>query len=412
MHLLTKNSLWRAVAAGLVLGGLSISCSGPAADARQTRLSCNAPGVSDSEIRAGLLFSDSGAAASAFGAFRSGVDARLGVANAAGGVNGRKVVYRWQDDATDPARNLLGARDLVNSGGVFGVIEGSTVAAGSAQYLDDQKVPVVGLAAEIAWTQHPNMFAWSYYTTQRGSTSVWGEYIRNQGGSRVALIGTALSDAIRDFHRQVAASLQAAGNSIVLAADVTPGSTNFDALVQQMKADRVDTIAGAVFPDVLARILPAARAAGINIKVVLVPLGYDPRLLRTIGPALAGTVIYLDFVPFELNTPAHTRMLAAMRTYALQNRSPEQESTAFGWLSADIFLRGLQAAGPCPTRQAFTDGLRAVHNYDGDGLLPAPVDFATNRGLLSECYDFVRVSDDGSRFVPLEPATRCGTRLD
>ncbi|WP_238429306.1 ABC transporter substrate-binding protein [Frankia nepalensis] len=398
----------------LSLGSLAMltACDSPSgSDERTAALSCTAPGVSGSEIRAGLLFSDTGAGQSAFQAFRAGVDARLGVVNAEGGVNGRKVVYSWYDDATDPAQNLVGAQTLVGSDATFGIIEGTTTGAGSAQYLDDHDIPVVGVGGEIAWTQHPNMFAWSYYTTSAGSNSVWGELIRSQGGTRAALVDMAMSEAIQNFHRQLAESLEAAGVQVDQTFNVTAGTTNFESLVRQMKAAGIDTLTGSIFPDVLARILPAARAAGLDLKVVLSPLGYDQTLLGLIGPQLAGTVIYLDFVPFEANTPAHSRLLAAMQMYSPQIQPPAQQSAVFGWLSADIFLRGLEAAGPCPTRAAFIQGLRAVHDYHGDGLLPHPIDFATNRGHLSGCYDFVRVSEDGSRFVPLQPVSRCGEPL-
>ncbi|MBL7487638.1 ABC transporter substrate-binding protein [Frankia sp. AgB1.9] len=399
------------VAAASSLAVLS-ACDGPGgAGARSAASSCTAPGVTRTEVKAGLLFSDSGAGQSAFGAYRGGVDARLGIANAAGGIDGRTIVYSWRDDSSDPAQNLVGAQNLVQADGVLGLIEGTTVAAGSAQYLDGEDIPVVGVGGEIAWTEHANMFAWSYYTTRTGSNSVWGDFIRSQGGTRAVLINSAAGDATQNFHRQLSESLESAGVHIDQTFDVTAGMTNFDSLAQRMKAAHIDTLTGSVFPDALARILPAARAAGVNLKVVLAPLGYDPTLLTLIGPALAHTVMYLDFVPFELNTAAHSQLVSAMETYAPQVQPPAQESAAFGWLSADMFLRGLQAAGPCPTRESFIRGLRAVRDYDGGGLLPHSVDFAVNRGQLSSCWDFVRVSDDGSRFIPLQPVARCGNPL-
>jgi branched-chain amino acid transport system substrate-binding protein len=76
-----------------------------------------------------------------------------------------------------------------------------------------------------------------------------------------------------------------------------------------------------------------------------------------------------------------------------------------------LFIRGLQEAGSCPTRADFIRALRNVHNYDGDGLLPAPVDLSTNLGKPSKCLEFVRISDDGRSFVPLRPSLRCGKLL-
>ena len=100
-----------------------------------------------------------------------------------------------------------------------------------------------------------------------------------------------------------------------------------------------------------------------------------------------------------------------MTRYAPQIQPPNQQSAVDGWLTADTFIRGLQAAGPCPTRSAFISGLRAVHDYDAGGLLPKPVDFSTNLGRLSPCFEFVRISDDGHSFIPLRPSLRCGNQL-
>jgi branched-chain amino acid transport system substrate-binding protein len=410
-----KRSTLRPIAVLLAagsLGGLLAACSGAGHSAASGRAgSCQAPGVTATEIKAGLLFSDTGPGASGLTAFRAGVDARLGVANAAGGVNGRKIVYAWRDDATEPTLNLAAARELINDEHTFGLMEGPTDASGSAAYLGGQRIPVVGLAGETAWARHNNMFSWHYYVGGAGSTSVWGAFVHSQGGTRAAVLDLALDPAGQIFHREVAASLQSAGVTVALNADVTAGATTFNALVGQLKAANIDTLAGVLYPQTLAALLPAARAAGINLKVVLTPIGYDPRVLQPLGKTLAGTVIYVDFVPFELNTAAHKQLLTAMADYAPQIQPPTQESAVYGWLSADMFLRGLQAAGSCPTRQSFITGLRAVRNYTGGGLLPQPVDFATNLGTVANCYDFVQISADGSRFVPLRPALRCGNLI-
>ncbi|WP_241835421.1 ABC transporter substrate-binding protein [Pseudofrankia asymbiotica] len=364
--------------------------------------------MTDTEVKAGLLFSDTGATSSGTLGFRAGVDARLGVANAEGGVHGRKIVYSWRDDGSDPHLNLVGARELVESEEAFGLLEGPAVAAGSAQYLAGQDIPAIGLAAEAAWNDYENMFSWFYVAPKSGSSTVYGEFVRGQGGTRAALVTSALNPAVQAFQQQLGASLQAAGVQVELTVEALNDVTSFEALAARMKAANVDTLAGVLFPDVLAKLLPAVRAAGVKLKAVLVPFGYDQRLLAQLGPALAGTVIYTTFVPFEAGGPTHRAFLKAMQTYAPQIQAPAQDAALYGWLTADLFLHGLQAAGPCPTRQAFVQGLRAVHNYDGGGLLPGPIDLATNRGRSSDCFDFVRVSDDGTSYQPLEPVMRCG----
>ncbi|WP_250282562.1 ABC transporter substrate-binding protein [Frankia sp. CiP1_Cm_nod2] len=364
--------------------------------------------MTSTEVKAGLLYSSSGPGASPAHGFRSGVQARFELANAEGGVNGRKLTYVWRDDATDPTLNLVGARQLVEDEKVFGIMQGLQVAGGSAQYLGDQGIPVTGFAGETVWAQHQNMFSWHYYTVEKGSSTVWGDFASSRGGTRAAMVDMALSDSTRKYHQQVVESLRRTGVSVDMEYEVTASTTSFETLARQMKAARIDTIAGALFPDVLAKLIPAVRAAGVDLKTVLVPAGYDQTLLRQLGPTLAGVVVYVSFVPFEQNAQAYTRMLSAMSTYAPENQSPTQEGAVFGWLSADMFVRGLREAGPCPTQQSFIGGLRKVHDYSADGLLPRPIDLTTNFEQLGDCFTFVQVSDDGSRFVPLEPSPRCG----
>lgn len=362
-------------------------------------------------MKAGLVLTDSGPVAVSFVAFRAGVDARLGVLNAAGGVNGRKIVYSWADDASSPEQNSTVTRQLIEREQVFGLIESSVVASGGADYLDKNGIPVIGQAIDDSWGKHQNMFSASYVVASGPSVSTFGEFVRSQGGTRAVLMESLSSESAQRYRQQVTDSLQSAGVTIGLQVDVATEVTDPAAVVERMKAAHIDTIAGGVTPDILAKIIPAVRAAGIPMKVILAPTGYDPVLLQQIGPLLAGTTIYLSPVPYELNTPAHQTLLAAMSEYAPQIQPPRQQIALEGWIAADMFIRGLQAAGSCPTRESFIRGLRGVHSYDADGLLPRPVDFATNLGQLSACYEFVRISDDGRSFVPLQPPLRCGNRL-
>ncbi|ADP80821.1 ABC transporter substrate-binding protein [Pseudofrankia inefficax] len=397
-----------AAAIGILLGPLT-ACGHPGASSAGA---CTTIGISGRQIHAGLLLTETGAFATSFPAFRAGVDARLEMANDTGGVNGRQITYSYEDDDSDPNLNGAAAHRLVEQQKVFGVMEGAVDGAGSADYLATAGIPVTGVGADPSWGQHRNMFATSYYLADGPSVSTWGDFVHREGGTRAALVDTAYSETAPIFSRQMSDSLQSAGVTVVLRAQVTPTITDFTRLVGQIKNAHVDTITGGVTPDILAKLLPALRAADVPLKVVLAPGSYDPILLARLGPLLAGMTTFVDFVPFELDTPAHRTFLAAMNRYSPQIQPPAQQSAVNGWLAADMFIRGLQLAGTCPTRAAFIQNLRAVHDYDGGGLLPGPVDFTTNLGQLNTCFDFVRTADDGRSFVPLKPSLVCGRRLN
>nr|MDT0665280.1 ABC transporter substrate-binding protein [Micromonospora sp. DSM 115978] len=205
---------------------------------------CTTPGVSADEVKVGLVYPNLGTFAETFGPFRAGVDARFGLANADGGVNGRNVTYEWADDEGVATKNLTVSQDLVEREGVFALLQASTASSGSAQYLADRRIPVVGIAAQPAWYEHRNMFSSTYVFTDGDSVDTFGRYAREQGGTRALIIGfQERNQPGGGVSGQLAASLTAAGIEVDPASPVefTPGSSSADRLAEQVLAKGVDT---------------------------------------------------------------------------------------------------------------------------------------------------------------------------
>ena len=372
--------------------------------------SCTAPGVTDEQVKLGLLYPFSGNAATLFRPFRAGVDARLGVANEAGGVHGRQVVYSWRDDESRPTGNLAAARSLVDTDGVFGIVESTSVATGSADYLNSQRVPVTGASLEAVWTVHDNMFSYSNMLGDGPSISTWGDFVAERGGRRAVVVESSFSAASLDMSAQLADSLRAAGVEVVGTVDAT-APIDIAGIGAHIAETGADVLVGAVTGLAFAAVVAGARGAGADLSVMMSPTGYDQSILDILKTVLSGVYYFVDYVPFEANTDAHAAFTAAMREYAPYVQPPNQQVALSGWISADMFLRGLQEAGPCPTRERFVAGLRSVRSYDAGGLLPEPVDFTADFGKLNVCYTFVQVREDGVGFQVVDPAPRCGTRL-
>ncbi|WP_049806843.1 ABC transporter substrate-binding protein [Pseudofrankia inefficax] len=371
------------------------------------RQSCAAtPGVTAGAVNAGLLYSDSGPAGTSLPAFRAGIDARFGLANANGGVNGRKITYTWRDDQGETGTNRTQAEDLVANGGILGLIEGPNATdAGSADYLAKLHLPVVGMGSDSVWLTHDNMSSWLFVNTT--PSTVFGQYVHAQGGTRAAMVDLAGDQGSQGSVQQLAVSLNKAGVATPLNVEIAPGTASYAAIANRIKDAHVDTLAGVVLPDSLASLAPALRAIGVDLKVALLPLGYDQALLQKLGPAMAGATIYMASRPFEDKTQAQQVFLTAMSDYAPEVQVPTQESALWGWLAADLFLDGVQAAGQCPSRESLATGLNSLRSFDGGGLLPAPVDISKAR-TLPTCYAFVKVSADGKRFEPVPVADPCG----
>ncbi|EIV92026.1 ABC transporter substrate-binding protein [Frankia sp. QA3] len=378
---------------GLVVG--TGGCSGTTASAASCTGGRAAPGVTPDEVRVGLLYPDSGLLAGAFPALRAGVDARLGEANAAGGIHGRKVVYEWRDDAGTAEANLNGARELVEQRGVFGMLEFTVAAAGSAQYLADRGIPTVGLAAEDVWTRYRNMFSFS--NTLAAPIDTYGRFVHERGGTSAFLLRNAMSAGVSGATLRVGQSMQALGVQVVGSLAYTPDADSVSDVARQIVDSGADTIVTMLTPAALPPVLRAIREAGGSPKVVLSMSGYDHSLLRRYGPDLAGVFIPVFYRPFEAGGAPIAHYLDAMARYSPQTDSPEQEFGLISYIDTDLFLRGLQAAGPCPTRQSFLAGMRTLTHYDAGGLIQ-PTNIGASQGRQPTCLALMQVDPSGSAF--------------
>lgn len=372
-----------------------------------------APGVTESQIAVGVISPRSGDVGTQFLPFASGVQARLQHQNAQGGVGGRTFTISEKDDGNEAARNLAAARELVGSEDVFGIIEASPRAPGSGEYLNEEGVPVTGWPINTPWGTYDNMFGYGGSThPDPGGTPVTtqSQFMLDHGATNLASVGFAGSPESSASARNQAAAFESLGGEVgYLTTDVPFGSSDFTADVQRMKDAGVDTLGGSITADSFIPLFLAAKQAGLDFEVVLSPTGYDQRLLAAVGEQLAGVYFSIDFAPFEMDLPGHQTFLEAMAEYAPDEEIPAQQLAMVGWLSADLFVRGVEEAGDCLTREGFITNLREVDDYDADGLLLSPVDQSEVFGRPSLCTNFVQISEDGSAFEVVEDyAPFCG----
>ncbi|MGF7236408.1 MAG: ABC transporter substrate-binding protein, partial [Frankia sp.] len=310
----------------------------------------------------------------------------------------------------DPPTNLVAARRLVDADNVFGLIESSTAASGSAAFLHGLNIPVTGASLETPWSTDRNMFSYSTLISNGASVSTWGDFIAAHGGHTAVIASARFSATSMTIAREMAASLRSAGIQVVGTVDLT-SPIDDGKIGREIKATGADVLVGAVTGASFGQAIAGARGEGAHLKVILSPTGYDQSLLTLFGKTFAGVYLFVDFLPFEEDPATHQAFLNAMATYSPQTQAPSGQAALSGWISADMFLRGLAAAGPCPTREGFISGLRSVRDYDAGGLLPEPLNLTTSFGQISRCYTFLQVAADGSKFVVVPPAPRCGSKL-
>ena len=151
---------FRELGAAVLTGGCwrGPSCSRPpAAQARQSGSS--APGVTSNSITVGTISTQTGTLASNFSSLIYGEKAYYDYINAQGGVNGRKIDYKYAlDDGGNPTTFNQLANTLINQDHVFAVT-GVATAFFSPNLFVESGIPTYGYNVTGNWAGPANLFA-------------------------------------------------------------------------------------------------------------------------------------------------------------------------------------------------------------------------------------------------------------
>lgn len=156
-------------------------------------------------------------------------------------------------------------------------------------------------------------------------------------------------------------------------------------------------------------VLKALKAQGVKLKAILVAGVYDPEVSGQISGLLQGAIASpVGTIPTELNNAATQKYVATMKKYA-PKIPPNVGFANTGYVSADLFIRGLEAAGSCVSRTNFIDSLRKVKGYDGGGLLVRPANFGPAELPTGTPYSACSwyAIYQGTKWVP-DPKATCG----
>ncbi len=344
--------------------------------------------------------------------------ARIDVTNAAGGVNGRKIKAIVLDDQTNPTADATAVQEAVSKG-VTGIVAVSAVFFEGAKYANQAGIPVTGASSDgPEWGTQPytNMFA-----SDTGSvdpkfpvSTLIGKFLVSHGGTVVGSYGYGISpSSARSAISTVQSVEHAGGKEGVLDSSIPFGSVDFTAASLTAKSKNVNAIYGAMDDNSNFALATAMKQAGVKLKAVIFPTGYEPAVITS--PAwkdLQGVYFGSDFRPFQAPNAATAQMQAALIKYDHFSKS---EFPAFvqyeSWAGADLMINGLKKAGSNPTPSSVVKALRGIKAYTANGLLPVPINYSTIFGhdLSPGCTWILQAKTNGFVVAGNKPA--CGTDI-
>ncbi|WP_116248415.1 ABC transporter substrate-binding protein [Nocardiopsis sp. FIRDI 009] len=341
-------------------------------------------GVTDDAVVIGTHQPLTGAAAPGFRHVSSGARAVFDYINDNGGVHGRRIEYRVQDDGFDPAHTQEVTRTLLEDHEIFAMLGGLGTPTHESviDELNEQGVPDLFVSSgALAWDQ-PEEYPYSYgfqvdYTRE---AKVQGQFIaENFAGEDVALlyqnddVGPASHAGIEQYLSE----------EIVAWESYDPGVPELSGQISAMKESGAEVAVCYCIPSYLGLAVMEAAAIGYEPQWVAPSFGADVRIVTGLIEEFAeGTpaedippeafldgLIMTAFLPMASQTDDPWTAFYRDIHERYNEGTPFTDTTIYGMAQATLFAQVLMEVGPDLNREALLDTLNS-HEWRGPGLVP------------------------------------------
>jgi ABC-type branched-subunit amino acid transport system substrate-binding protein len=358
----------------------------------------NAQGVTSNSITVGTISTQTGELASNFSSLVYGEKAYFSYINAQGGVNGRKIDYKYTlDDGGNPTTFNQLANTLINQDHVFAVT-GVATAFFSPNLFVESGIPTYGYNVTGNWATAPNLFAAGGSVEYYPAGAPEDTYVARQTQKKPSLAfvayGIAASAAACQSEE---AAIKAAGYNVSYS-DLKvsyPGST-VATDVQRMKQAGSNMVISCM--DVQGNVNMARAIQQYGLKMTQLWFsGNDQATLNTNESLMQNVYFGLAHVPFS----APQSLYPGLKLYVTQMKKYEpayvdDEIAIQGWESAALFVQGVKMAGNNLTQANVIKQDNSLTAFTAGGLT-SPVNWK-NAGHTGHappyCTAYIKVVQD------------------
>src|ERR1700683_995811 len=392
----------RALIATVFTGGLLVSALVVAPTAAGAAAATStAPGVTSNSITVGTISTQTGTLASNFASLIYGERAYYDYINAQGGVNGRKIDYKYAlDDGGNPTTFNQLANTLINQDHVFAVA-GVATAFFSPSLFVESGIPTYGYNVTNNWVPQPNLFAAGgsvqYYPAEG---PIVGYVAKATKSTKVAFVayGIAASSAACQAG---AYSLTGAGFDVVYTDfKINYPGTTVATDVQRMKQAGANMVVSCMDVQGNITMARAIQQYGLHMTQLWFS-GNDKSTLQQNQSLMQGVYFSIAHVPFTAPTsvyPGLSLYLKEMTKY--EPKYVDDEVAIQGWESAALFVQGVKMAGNNLTQANVIKEDNSLTAFTAGGLTtPTNWKDAGHTGHAPPyCSAYIKAS--GTNYVP------------
>jgi len=338
------------------------------------------PGVTSTTILLGGTVPLSGEAA-AFGSVGPGAKAYFDYVNTKGGVNGRKILYRYYDDGYDPTQTVQLTRKLVEQDKVFAIFNsvGTDQNAAIQPYLNQQRVPQLFVGDGSRNVSQPARYPWTmgFLQSYLGEGAVYGRNLaKTAKTAKIAILyeNTALgTDLTRGLERWI----RGKGPKVVAKESYEYTDADVSTQVAKLKGAGADTYMIFATPKFAIQALVAAHKLGWKPRVYIASVSIEPSIMeiaRVNAPELTKGALSIAFVknpndPLWAKDPATKLYRQIMRRHHPKGR----QSDVYNWYGMTVawtMTETLRKAGRNLTRGSLLRAAQSLDQRTNPFLLP------------------------------------------
>jgi len=319
---------------------------------------------------------------SAYAPTLTGAQAYFDYVNAHGGVDGRKIVYKVEDDQYNPVQTVSLTQKLVEQEGVFAIFNsiGTEHALAVRDYLNTRKVPqlFVGSGAAVIGAQHAK-YPWTIglLPSFMGEGLIYGRLIAKDHPK--ATIGVLYEND--EYGHELLSGLKrglgSRASQIVGTQSYALLDTSVVSQVQSLKAAGADTFVIFALPQQAAEAFVAASKLGWKPTEYVTSVSIDPVVMKivhlssdnSVGVGTTSTAFLHDPTnPTQKNSAGVKLYLQIMRRY-LPSEDPKAVAHIYGMMAAYAMVDALKHAGRNLTRAGLLHAAQHL-NETNPFLLP------------------------------------------
>jgi ABC-type branched-subunit amino acid transport system substrate-binding protein len=377
------------VAALTIAACSSSSSSAPAAGSSTAALTASAPGITASQILLGSHQPLTGPAAPGYDEIAPASAAYFSYVNAHGGVDGRKIVYKYLNDGYDPTTTASVVRQLVLQDNVYAMFDGlgTPTHLAAVKFLNSEKVPDVFVASGCeCWNDpgpEPETFGWQIDYVREGK--ILGQYVKQHfAGKKVAFFyqnDEFGQDGVKGLEDELPAS------TIVSKQSYVDTNVNIAPQVAALRASGAQVVISFSIPAFTALLKLNTLKLGFNPTLVVSDVGSDPITLSGLlesfakqggatvnGNALTNGIITDEYLPAL--SPSDSWYVLFKKVHDQYDaKAPLDGNVFFGMAVAYTFVQAMLKAGRNPTRASL---LSAIEGGLPQGPMISPFAFSAS----------------------------------